>query len=159
MNVEGAQTTLKIKTTLDVKELYKESITSVVFNPSNLKLKVSQDKKKFDDVVSTLRIETDIPNETIDIPYIAKLTKNTTICTDYSGEENEQQDFVKLTIDNNDISVGDQIRFKSFNDSDGSTKASKHEINLSFSPFKSITTKGLPESCSGEVNFDIEVDI
>ena len=159
MNVEGASTLLSIKTTLDVRQLYEESITSVVFKPSNLKLKVSQDKKQFDDVNSILRIETDIPNGTIDIPYKAKLTKNTASCTDYSGEVNEQKEFVKLTIDQKDLSEGEAIYFDRFNSNNGSTMASEHEIKLSFSPFKNITTKGLPESCSGEVNFDIEVDI
>ena len=159
VNVEGATTLLNIETTLDVRKLYEESITSVVFNPRNLKLKVSQDKKQFDDINTTLRIETDIPNGTIDIPYIAKLTQNTATCIDYSGEVNEQKEFVKLTIDEKDISEGQAISFNSFNVNHGATMASEHQIKLSFSPFKSITTKGLPESCSGEVKFDIQVDI
>ncbi|WP_373953923.1 hypothetical protein [Vibrio pomeroyi] len=159
MNANAAFKVLNITTSLDVSNLYINSINSVEFIPAVLSLTSSQDKTKFDDVNTTLRIETDIPFESSDIPYVSKLTKNISTCTDYSGASNVQDDFVQLTIDGQSISEGQSVSFTNFNSNDGDNKYSVHDIILSFKSFKDITTTGQPERCNGEIEFNIEVDI
>ncbi|NOH36262.1 hypothetical protein [Vibrio chagasii] len=159
MNANAAFKVLNITTSLDVGKIYTNSINSVEFNPAVLDLTPNPDKTKFDDVNTTLRIETDIPFESSDVPYIAKLTKNLSTCTDYSGVSNVQDDFVQLTIDGQSISEGESASFSNFNFNDGDNKYSEHDIILSFKSFKDITTTGQPERCNGEIEFNIEVDI
>ncbi|MCY9863791.1 hypothetical protein OTK49_14710 [Vibrio coralliirubri] len=161
MNANADYKVLNINTTLDLGELYKDSITSVEFSPAVLKLTSNQDKTKFDDAETKLIVETDIPfdSSVTDIPYVTKLTKNMSICTDYSGVSNDQDDFVQLTIDGQSISEGESVSFSSFDLNDGVNKYSEHDIILSFKSFKDITTTGQPERCNGEIEFNIEVDI
>lgn len=159
MNAEAAFKVLNISTSLDVDNLYTNSITSVEFIPAVLELAPNQDKTKFDDVNTKLRIETDIPFESSDIPYVSTLTKNMSTCTDYSGMSNIQDYFVQLTIDGQSISEGDSVSFSNFNLNDGDNKYSEHDIVLNFKPFKDITTTGQPRGCNGEIEFKIEVDI
>ncbi|MEZ8737273.1 hypothetical protein AB4510_18835 [Vibrio sp. 10N.222.54.B12] len=159
MNADAAFKVLNITTRLDVGNLYTNSITSVEFIPAVLELASNQDKTKFDDVNTTLRIETDIPFESSDIPYVSTLTKNTSTCTDYSGVSNVQDDFVQLTIDGQSISEGESVSFLNFNLNDGDNKYSEHDIVLNFKSFKDITTTGQPERCNGEIEFNIEVDV
>lgn len=159
MNADAAFKVFNITTSLDVGNLYTNSITSVEFIPAVLELASKQDKTKFDDVNTTLRIETDLPFESSDIPYVSTLTKNMSTCTDYSGVSNVQDDFVQLTIDGQSISEGDSVSFSNFNLNYGDNKYSEHDIVLNFKPFKDITTTGHPEGCNGEIEFKIEVDI
>ncbi|WP_186171991.1 hypothetical protein [Vibrio chagasii] len=159
MNADAAFKVLNITTSLDVGNLYTNSITSVEFIPAVLELSSNQDKTKFDDVNTTLRIETDIPFESSDIPYVSTLTKNMSTCTDYSGVSNVQDDFVQLTIDGQSISEGESVSFSNFNLNDGVNKYSEHDIVLSFKSFEDITTTGQSEKCNGEIEFNIEVDI
>ena len=159
MNANADFKVLNISTSIDIGKLYTNSINSVEFIPAVLDLTSHQDKTKFDDVNTTLRIETDIPFESSDIPYVSTLTKNMSTCTDYSGVSNVQDDFVKLTIDGQSISEGESISFSNFNLNDGDNKYSEHDIILSFKSFKDITTIGQPERCNGEIEFNIEVDI
>ncbi len=159
MNANADFKVLYITTSLDVGKLYTNSINSVEFIPAVLELTSNQDKTKFDDVNTTLRIETDIPFESSDIPYISTLTKNTSICTDYSGVSNVQDDFVTLTIDGKSLSEGESVSFSNFNLNDGDNKYSEHDIILSFQSFKDIITAGQAERCNGEIEFNIEVDI
>ncbi|RIH73702.1 hypothetical protein BJG01_15750 [Vibrio splendidus] len=159
MYADAAFKVLNITTRLDVGNLYTNSITSVEFIPAVLELASNQDKTKFDDVNTTLRIETDIPFESSDIPYVSTLAKNMSTCTDYSGVSNVQDDFVRLTIDGQSISVGESVSFSNFNLNDGDNKYSEHDIILSFQSFKDITTAGQAERCNGEIEFNIEVDI
>ncbi|MCK8086012.1 MULTISPECIES: hypothetical protein [Vibrio] len=159
MNANAYSKVLYINTTLDVGELYTHSITSVEFSPAVLELTSNQDKRKFDDAETKLRIETDIPSESSDIPYVSTLTKNMSTCTDYSGVSNVQDDFVQLTIDGQIISEGESVSFSNFDLNDGANKYSEHDIILSFKSFKDITTTGQPERCNGEIEFNIEVDI
>lgn len=159
MNADAAFKALNISTSLEVENLYTNSITSVKFNPAVLDLASKQDKTKFDDVDTKLRIETDIPLESSDIPYVSTLTKNMSTCIDYSGVSKVQDDFVQLTIDGKSISEGESVSFLNFNLNDDDNKYSEHDIVLSFKSFKDITTTGQPEICNGEIEFNIEVDI
>lgn len=159
MNANAAIKVLNITTSLDVGKLYINSINSVEFIPAVLELTSNQDKTKFDDVNTMLRIETDIPFESSDIPYVSTLTKNTSTCTDYSGMSNVQEDFVQLTIDGQSILEGESISFLNFNLNNSGNKYSEHDIILSFKSFKDIITTGQPEKCNGEIEFNIEVDI
>lgn len=159
MNVNADFKVLNITTSLDVGKLYTNSINSVEFIPAVLDLTSNKDKTKFEDVNTILIIETDIPFESSDIPYVSTLTKNMSTCSDYSGASNVQDDFVQLTIDGQSISEGESVSFLNFNLNDGDSKYSEHEIILSFKSFKDITTTGQPERCNGEIEFNIEVDI
>lgn len=159
LNVNAQLKVLNISTSLDIGKLYENSINSVDFIPGVLELTTTQDKKKFDDVNTLLRIETDIPFDIEDIPYVSTLTKNESTCTDYSGVNNIQDDFVTLTIDGESISEGESVSFSDFNLNDGNNKYSEHVIILSFKSFEDITTTGQPEKCNGQIEFNIEVDI
>lgn len=159
VNATAALKTLVITTTLDVRELYTNSISSVEFIPAALELTLNQDRTKFDDANATLKIETEIPVDMSEIPYLSTLTKNTSSCTDYSGVSAIQAGFVQLTIDGQNISEGDSVSFPNFNSNDGDNKYSEHDVKLSFKSFKDITTIGYPERCDGEIEFNIEVDI
>lgn len=159
LNANATFKSLNITTSLDVGNLYTNSINSVEFSPAVLVLTSSQDKTKFEDVNTTLRIETDIPFGASDIPYVSTLEKNMSTCSDYSGASNVQEDFVQLTIDGQSISVGESVSFTDFNLDDGDNKYSEHDIILSFKSFKDITTTGSVDRCNGEIEFNIEVDI
>lgn len=159
LNANAAFKVLNITTSLDVGRLYTNSINSVEFIPSVLELTSNIEQTKFDDVNTILRIETDIPFDSSDVPYVSTLTKNTSTCTDYSGVSIVQDDFVQLTIDGQSISEGESVSFSNFNLNDGDNKYSEHDIILSFKSFKDITTTGQSEKCNGEIEFNIEVDI
>ncbi|KOO12738.1 hypothetical protein AKJ18_22290 [Vibrio xuii] len=150
---------LTITTSLDVSNLYINSIKSVKFVPEVFELTSNKDKRKFDDVNTTLIIETDIPYDFSDVSYVSTLTRNISTCSDYSGESSVQDDFVQLTIDGKNISKEKPVSFLDFNSDDGNYKHSEHSIVLSFKSFKDIVTKGHPEKCYGEIEFNIEVDI
>ncbi|CAH6938857.1 conserved exported hypothetical protein [Vibrio chagasii] len=159
LDVNAALKSLNITTSIDLERLYESSINSVEFIPSILVLKSSRDKRKFDDVKTTLKIATDIPQEVSDIGYITTLVKNISSCTDYSGVINVQDDFVDIVIGGEEIQEGGTIKFSDFNSTDGTYKSSEHDVELIFKPFDSIKTAGQPEKCNGEVEFSIEVDI
>ncbi|MGR5357995.1 hypothetical protein [Vibrio chagasii] len=160
MSMNANPKVLNITTSLDVSELYTNSITSAKFIPDTLELTTNQGKTKFDDVYTKLRIETDIPVDFLDIPYLVTLTENTSSCTDYSGFSHVQNDFVQLTIDGQSISKGESVSYTNFNLDDSDNKYSEHEIILSFKSFKDInTTGGQSERCNGAIEFNIEVDI
>lgn len=159
INANATMKVLNITTSLDVDQLYINSITSVEFIPETLELTSNQSKTKFVNANTTLRVETDFPSESSDVPYVSTLTKNTSTCTDYSGMSHIQDEFMSLTIDGQSISEGESVAFSDFNLNDGENKYSEHDIILIFKPFEDITTTGPPERCNGEIEFNIEVDI
>ena len=159
LNANAAFKALNLTTSIDVVNLYKDAIISVEFFPSILELEASQGSTKFSDVVTTLKIETDIGLEASTVPYISTLTENTTNCVDYSGETSIQHDFVNEIINGQSISKGQSVSFANFDLDDGVNKYSEHSVMLSFKPFNDINTAGQPESCNGEIEFSIEVDI
>ncbi|MEZ9796912.1 hypothetical protein AB4279_07775 [Vibrio cyclitrophicus] len=160
LNANADFKTLNIFTSLDIGKLYINSITSVEFTPSSLNLVSSKDKTKFDDISTMLRIKTNIPLGTANIPYIATVNKNISRCIDYSGSVHFQnEDFTKISIDGQSIAEHESVAFTDFNLNDGVNKYSEHNVMFSFAPFKNINTAGQPERCDGEIEFNIEVDI
>lgn len=158
-NADAAYKVLNITTSIDVSLLYNEKITSVEFIPSVLELAPSQDKTKFEDANTTLKIETDLPIEYSEVPYVSTLNKNTSTCTDISGVSTIQDKFVSLTIDGQNLLEGESVYFSKFNSNDGYNQYSEHDVILSFGLFEEIKTDGQPEHCNGEIEFSIGVDI
>ncbi|NOH79974.1 hypothetical protein F0231_09495 [Vibrio sp. RE86] len=150
---------INISTSIDVNNLYANSINSLVFEPSRLELEVSADKTRFKTTSSTLKVETSIPKEVNNIAYVAGLIRNDTTCKDYSGFESSQPDFVSVSIDSQPLEVGESLTFADFQFDDGFNKYSEHEVKLEFASFSSITTTSQPEGCNGEIEFNIEVEI
>lgn len=159
MNTYSASKVLKVTTNIDIINLYSDAITSVEFTPSVLKLNPTSDNQRFDDISTKLKISTDIPKDRPAIPYLATLTKNDSFCTDFSGDTNAQTDFVIIQFDGVAIANGESISIADFTSDDGINKYSEHNFDISFKPFKDITTTGTPEKCNGEIEFSIEVDI
>lgn len=159
MSTGATSKSLNVTTSVDISQLYVDSITSVEFIPDVLNLTSTQDKSRFDEVNTTLIVETDIPPELSGIGYISTLKKNITTCTDYSGVSSVQSDFVDVSIDGQNISEGESIAFLDFNLSNELNKYSEHEVKLMFKAFNDIVTDGKAEKCNGEIEFSIEVDI
>ncbi|RYU68411.1 hypothetical protein ERW51_08565 [Aliivibrio finisterrensis] len=159
LNANAASKPLNITTNIDVSHLYTNGINSVEFSPSVLDVTPSSDKSKFSDVITTLIIETEIPKDIVGISYAINLVKNSSNCIDYSGSSSDHDDLVSLTFDTQPITAGTPISVANFNSDDGINKYSEHDVELIFKPFIDISTTSTLESCNGEIEFSVEVDI
>ncbi|MEZ8658790.1 hypothetical protein AB4581_11390 [Vibrio cyclitrophicus] len=158
-NCSAVQETLQVTTIIDINKLYVDSITNVVFEPSELNLDINHEETAFNDQFTTLKISTDIPKEVSNVSYTSTLTNNESFCSDYSGNDNLQNDFVSIKFDGKLLNVGDSVALADFNSDDGTNKYSEHGVEFSFRPFTEIVSIGVPKECSGEIKFLIGVGI
>ncbi|OEF08570.1 hypothetical protein [Vibrio genomosp. F10] len=148
-----------LSSVVDVNNLYSDSISSVVFEPNTISLNTKNDNSGFEDVLVRLKIYTNIPKEQPNITYISTLTRNSSTCTDYSGDKNEQNEFVSVLFDGEYISESESSEILTFVDDDGENKSGDHIVQMVFRPFGEIITSGVTEECDGAITFNIEIDV
>ncbi len=158
-NCSALQEMLQVTTTIDINNLYVDSIVGVVFEPARLNLNINDEKTAFSDQITTLKISTDIPKEVSSVSYTSTLINNSANCLDYSGNTNPQTDFVSVTFDGQALKQNDAVQLADFTADDGTNKYSEHSVELAFRPFTDIVSTGVPKECSGEIEFRIGVDI
>lgn len=152
--------TLRVSTVIDINELYTESIESAQFHPSNLVLEAETDGSRFKTSSSLLRIQTTIPMYVSGISYSLTLNKNKTLCEDEAGNPPvEQPGFTSVSVDDDVMLVGASKSFSDFNGDDGLYKISEHNVEFQFKKFADINTSEEPETCNGEIEFSVGVDI
>ncbi|WGV98016.1 hypothetical protein QF117_03930 [Vibrio sp. YMD68] len=158
-SVQAEYKILPLSSVIDVNNLYSNSISSVVFEPSVINLNTKIDNSGFEDALVHLKITTNIPKEQTNINYISTLTRNLSTCTDYSGDKNEQNEFVSVLFDGEYISESESSEILTFVDDDGENKSGDHIVQMVFRPFGEIITSGVAEECDGAITFNIEIDV
>ena len=159
LNANAEIKMLNITTNINVNKIYTNAINSVEFSPSVLDVTPTDDRSKFTDVITKLTIETDIPKEILGISYAINLVKNSSSCNNYSGQVSDHDDLVSFSVDNKAIRLNAPISVDDFNSDDGTNKYSEHDVELTFKPFSELSTTHALESCNGEIEFSVEVDI
>lgn len=161
MSANSIEKTLLLTTEIDINNLYKDSITTVEFEPSILELGVKEDNSTFETASTTLMISTSIPKDVSSVPYSATMIKNTSSCTNFTGQEFPQPDnsFVLVKFEGKEVLQDTPVEIGDFNLDDGTYKTSEHDVALEFKPFSTLEMGGSPEECSGEIVFSIGVDI
>lgn len=163
MNANSIEKPLLLTTTIDINNLYADSITNVEFEPATLELSLNSDNTSFETALTALKISTNIPKDVSSIPYSATMIQNTSSCTNFTGEEFPQLDndspFVRVKFEGSEVSEDVPVEIDDFNLDDGTYKTSEHDIALEFKPFSELEINGSPKECSGEIVFSIGVDI
>lgn len=149
---------LNLSTVINLNELYAGSISSVYFSESDFEL--THDGRVYEPVNTQMHIETTIPEDVVGIMYLTNLIKNETTCYDYLGGQDIQPDYVMVKLDGEELVLNTPIS-NSFVLSEGGVKKNTHSVELSFKPFSEIVMGDAfnAERCSGELIFDISVDI
>ncbi|MCE9785936.1 hypothetical protein [Shewanella algae] len=151
---------LQLSTNINISELYRDAIEKVYFEPSELVLESTEDKKRFKDILTSFNITSKIPREAASVGYIITLDNNKAFCQNISGGAPVlQPDFVSIYFEEKLIAVGDSLAFSDFNLDDGIYKTSQHPVMLSFKPFDEIITEDRASICNGEINISVGVDI
>ncbi|MDD9177272.1 MULTISPECIES: hypothetical protein [Aliivibrio] len=150
---------LNLSTTIDINQIYSDSIASASFIPNELVLTPTEDNQKFESVSSNLNIETTIPKGVSAVSYLSTLTKNEAVCITNGGESLVQNGFVTIDFDGTELVVNDSVSLNDFNSNDGTNKSSSHAVTFDFKRFDEITLPGTAETCSGEIEFNVMVDI
>lgn len=161
MNANSIEKPLLLTTTIDINNLYADSITDVEFEPATLELGLNSDNTSFETALTTLKISTNIPKDVSNVPYSATMIQNTSSCTNFTGEVFPQPDngFVRVKFEDSELLQYIPVEIDDFNLDDGTYKTSEHAITLEFKPFSELEMNGSPKECSGQIVFSIGVNI
>ncbi|MHC0041877.1 hypothetical protein ACGDLY_001300 [Vibrio campbellii] len=158
-NANSIEKQLVVNTTIDINNLYTDSITNVEFEPASLELEVRDDHSGFEIAVTKMKISTNIPMDVSSVSYTSTLIENNAICKNFSGEAFSQSSFVTVQFDGNAAALDLPIVINDFNSNDGVSKYSEHDLILSFESFSDIEMDGAPRECTGDLTFSVGVDI
>ncbi len=176
---EKGRSSLTINTEINVNGFYEGAFDKVYFVPEKLDLVQMADRSSYEATQTQLKIETTIPKSMSNISYYVKLARNEVWCTDYAGVETKRVEsgatphFVTATISklpdsgcaagsDAAITYGGKETYADFCGDDGTNKTSVHTVKLAFAPFNYLinsTHSWLPQSCRGELDFTIEVEL
>ncbi|WP_039987001.1 hypothetical protein [Vibrio owensii] len=160
MSVHSIDKSFFLSTTIDINNIYADSITNVEFEPASLTLELNSDNSGFETTSAIMKISSTIPSEASSVSYTSTMIQNTSTCSgSFNNEDVPQNEFVRVTLDENPVAINVPVIIEDFNSNDGTFKTSEHELTLEFKSFSEIDMYGSPEECQGNVIFSIGVDI
>ncbi len=157
---------IRVKTTIDIVEIYTQAITDVRFSPDTIELAIASDNSGFEKITDVeLIIETDIPvqvsGEKLAIPYTIELVTNQAQCVhsqythqaaDFSADQSVNPTFVSVNIDkvgsgnkshtfsgiNEKVATDDFLETYISSSSAVEFKKNTHNVELDFLSFNEI---------------------
>ncbi|MGI9918417.1 hypothetical protein [Vibrio owensii] len=158
-SVSAIEKPLVLTTTVDINNLYADSITNVEFSPAVLELDLNENRTGFEKKSTVMQVYTTIPMGASSVSYTSTMTSNNSTCTNFLGQSYPQDELVYVSFDDSKLDINVPILLDDFNSNDGVFKYSEHTVDLEVKPFSDIEVNGSPKECSGDITFTIGVDI